>query len=194
MGPDVRVAEAADRDALIDTLRLSFATDPCIRAIWPKASEYLAGWAGLAMGMGGPALQHGTAYVTEDGGGAALWLPPGVDSDAEAMFAVLATQVDPSMHPTLGAVREQMDKYHPHDPHWYLAVVGADPSRQGQGLGSALIKEGLRRCDADGTIAYLESSNPKNVPLYERHGFEVIGVVQPDDYPPLYPMLRAARG
>lgn len=72
-------------------------------------------------------------------------------------------------------------------------MIGADPSRQGQGLGSALLKEGLKRCDADGVIAYLESSNPKNIPLYERYGFEVIGVIQPGDFPPFYPMLRPAR-
>jgi hypothetical protein len=28
------------------------------------------------------------------------------------------------------------------------------------------------------------------VPLYERHGFEVLGVIQPRDFPPLIPMLR----
>jgi ribosomal protein S18 acetylase RimI-like enzyme len=65
--------------------------------------------------------------------------------------------------------------------------------RQGRGLGSALLKAGLARCDAEGAAAYLESSNPKNVPLYERHGFEVIGLVQPADFPPLIPMLRPAR-
>ena len=60
-------------------------------------------------------------------------------------------------------------------------------------LGSLLLKTALKRCDDDGVIAYLESSNPKNIPLYERHGFEVMGLIQPGDFPPLYPMLRPAR-
>jgi GNAT superfamily N-acetyltransferase len=58
-----------------------------------------------------------------------------------------------------------MERHHPKEPHWYLAFVGCDPTCQGQGLGSALIKEGLRRCDADGLPAYLESSSPRNIPL-----------------------------
>ena len=33
----------------------------------------------------------------------------------------------------------------------------------------------LRKCDETGTQAFLESSNPRNVALFERHGFEVIG-------------------
>ena len=53
---------------------------------------------------------------------------------------------------------------------------------------------GVRECDAQGLPAYLESSHPRNVPLYERHGFEVMGVIQPGDFPPLIPMLRPARG
>jgi ribosomal protein S18 acetylase RimI-like enzyme len=65
--------------------------------------------------------------------------------------------------------------------------------RQGRGLGSALLEAGLARCDSEGASAYLESSNPKNIPLYERYGFEALGVIEPDDFPPLTPMLRPAR-
>ena len=72
-------------------------------------------------------------------------------------------------------------------------MIGVDPSRQGQGLGSALLKAGLQRCDEEGLPAYLESSSPKNVPLYERHGFEVIGLIKPGDHPGLIPMYRPAR-
>ena len=31
-----------------------------------------------------------------------------------------------------------------------------------------------RRCDAETKPAYLENSNAKNTPLYERHGFRAI--------------------
>jgi hypothetical protein len=43
-------------------------------------------------------------------------------------------------------------------------------------------------------LAYLESSNPRNVPLRERYGFEVMSFVQPGDFPGIYPMLRPPRG
>jgi ribosomal protein S18 acetylase RimI-like enzyme len=86
-----------------------------------------------------------------------------------------------------------MDRYHPKEPHWYLAMIGVDPSRQGQGLGAALLKATLAQVDEQGLPAYLESSNPANLPLYERHGFEVQGEIRPGDGPPIIPMLRPAR-
>ena len=85
-----------------------------------------------------------------------------------------------------------MAKYHPREPHWYLPLVAADPNWIGQGLGSLLMKHALRRCDDEGAAAYLESSNPRNISFYERHGFEVIGKIQCGSSPVLTPMLRPA--
>ena len=139
-------------------------------------------------------MAAGTGFLAQDGAAAALWLPPGVESDSDAIQAALSDYVAEDRLEVMGQVVEGMGQYHPHEPHWYLALVGVDPARQGLGLGSAILKESLKRCDADGVVAYLESSNPKNIPLYERHGFEVMGVIQPGDFPPLYPMLRPAGG
>ncbi len=72
-------------------------------------------------------------------------------------------------------------------------MIGVDPARQGGGIASALLAESLRAIDREGAIAYLESSNPRNIPLYERHGFEVIGEIQSGSSPGARPMLRKAR-
>jgi hypothetical protein len=48
-------------------------------------------------------------------------------------------------------------------------------------------------CDRDGVLAYLESSNLRNVPLYERHGFEAMGTIQAGGSPTIVPMLRKPR-
>jgi GNAT superfamily N-acetyltransferase len=90
-------------------------------------------------------------------------------------------------------VLEQMDAYHPAEPHWYLPMIGVDPARQGKGYGSALLKHALARCDRDDKLAYLESSNPKNIPLYKRHGFELLGTIRVGSSPPLFPMVRKPR-
>ena len=66
-----------------------------------------------------------------------------------------------------------MEKKHPREPHWYLAVLGTDPQHQGKGHGSAVLEPVLDRCDLEGVPAYLESSKEANVPFYERHGFQV---------------------
>jgi ribosomal protein S18 acetylase RimI-like enzyme len=69
----------------------------------------------------------------------------------------------------------QIESLHPKSPkHWYLGYLGARRANQGQGLGSQLLREVLTKADADGVPAYLESSNERNVPLYERHGFKVV--------------------
>lgn len=188
----VRTAGPADRNAIADTLMLAFSTDPCVRYIFPTPQAFMASWPTFVMAMGGRGLDHGAGFITEDGAAAALWLPPGLEPDLETMLGVLAN-APPEKLPVLAQVGEQIRAFHPQEPHWYLAAVGVDPARQGEGLGSTMLKAGLQLCDEQRLPAYLESSSPRNVPLYERHGFEVIGKVQPDDYPPLYPMLRPAR-
>ncbi len=194
---DIRIAEGADgpveRDPVMDILALAFSTDPAVRYMFPGAATYLEHFNRLATGMAGSALAAGTAWVADDGGAAALWLAPGAEADKDAIIALVGEAVAPERQAVLGELGDLMDEFHPAEPHWYLSMIGVDPSRQGQGLGSALLKAGLARCDADGLPAYLESSSPKNVPLYERHGFEVIGLIKPGDHPGLIPMFRAAR-
>ena len=85
---------------------------------------------------------------------------------------------------------EQMGRYHPTEPHWYLPLIGVDTMQHGKGYGSALMAHALIQCDRDSKPAYLESTNQRNVPLYERHGFEVLGTIQVGSSPPVFPMLR----
>lgn len=194
---EVRIAPAAagpvQRDPVMDILALAFSTDPAVRYMFPTAAGYLANFSKLATAMAGSALAAGTAWVADDGAAAALWLAPGAEPDVEGIIAVVGEAVAPERQEVLGQLGELMGRYHPTEPHWYLSMIGVDPSRQGQGLGAALLKAGLQRCDEDGLPAYLESSSPKNVPLYERHGFEVTGLIKPGDHPGLIPMYRAAR-
>jgi GNAT superfamily N-acetyltransferase len=63
-------------------------------------------------------------------------------------------------------------------PHWYLGYLGTRRDRQGQGLGTQMLREVLAGADADGMPAYLESSSERNLPLYERNGFRVVGELQ----------------
>jgi ribosomal protein S18 acetylase RimI-like enzyme len=90
-------------------------------------------------------------------------------------------------------VFQQMGRYHPSEPHWYLPLVGVDPSQQGKGFGSALLQYALIQCDRESKLAYLESSNSKNIPLYQRHGFELLGTIQTGTSSSIFPMLRRPR-
>lgn len=181
-----------ERHPVMDILALAFSSDPAVRYMFPTADGFLRNFNRLAAAMAGSALAAGTAYVADDGAAAALWLAPGIQGDGEAIGALIGETVPEDKQAVLGQVGELMEQFHPAEPHWYLSMIGVDPSRQGQGLGAALLKAGLARCDADGLPAYLESSSPKNVPLYQRHGFEVIGLIKPGDHPGLIPMYRPA--
>jgi ribosomal protein S18 acetylase RimI-like enzyme len=59
----------------------------------------------------------------------------------------------------------------------HLIMVGTLAASRGKGVGSELMRYTLKKHDDSNLYDYyyLESSNPKNVPFYERHGFVVIG-------------------
>ncbi len=79
--------------------------------------------------------------------------------------------------------------------HWYLFVLGVEPSRQEHGIGGALLEPVLGRADAGETPCYLETQYERNVPFYERHGFKVVQVGSvPDDGPRFWAMLRKPAG
>ena len=189
----VRAAAGPEESKAVRVIVLAFSTDPVVRWCMPDPGVYLEEFPRFARAFGAPAFEKGSADLLEGGEGAALWVPPDTHPDEETMGAVIARACSPSLQQEVGAVMEQMAGYHPDGPHWYLPLIGVDPSRQGRGLGSVLMRHALDRCDRDHLPAYLESTNPRNIPFYERQGFERIGRIQVGSSPPVVPMLRRAR-
>jgi GNAT superfamily N-acetyltransferase len=190
--PEVKSVDANMQASAISTIVLGFAADPMVRLTWPDPSEYLRVMPRFVKAFGGRAFEHGTAYITEGARAAALWLPPGVEPDEAAMGAVLEGALRPEIAGDVGTILKGMAEHHPREPHWYLPLVAADPNWIGQGLGALLMKHALRRCDEEGVAAYLESTNPRNLSLYERHGFRIMGKIQSGSSPVMTPMLRPA--
>lgn len=190
MSTTVRSASPGEESAVSAIIELAFASDPMARWSLKDARTYLAVMPDLVRAFGSAAYDSDSADVSEDFGGAALWLPPGVEPDMEALDRLIRTNANPAILSDVDAIFEAMAGYHPNVPHWYLPLIGTDPARQGQGIGSALMRHALARCDRDGVAAYLESSNPRNIPLYQRHGFEILGTIQVGSSPVLTPMLR----
>jgi ribosomal protein S18 acetylase RimI-like enzyme len=188
--PIIKTATASDEAYMSDVLVLAFSTDPGARWTWPDPHQYLMNFPKMIKLFGGKAFEHGSAYYAAGYGGAALWLPPGVRPDEEAMTALFQQTASGQILKDLTAVFEKMESYHPAEPHWYLPLIGVDPFLQGNGLGSALMKHALIPCDRDNKFAFLESTNSKNIPLYERHGFTVLNTIQVGTSPTIFPMLR----
>lgn len=193
MSPIKSIAKAEDARA-IDVLTMGFSADPVVRWLYPEAKDYLCHFPALTKAMGGKAFEHESAYGLEDFAGVALWLPPNVHGDEDEMVALIQASMPVERLDEAFDLLGQLDSYHPKDePCWYLPIIGVDPACRGAGHGSALMAHALAEVDKSGKKAYLESSNPRNMSLYERHGFEVIGKIETATSPPIHPMLRKAK-
>ena len=146
-------------------------------------------------GLHHESLRHGAVEVAcADGrvAGAAVWFPPGTWSGTEASALPGYLQAFGRRLVIAAQYQSVAVSAHPRkEPHWYLAIIGVDPVRQGHGVGAALLRSRLRRCDEAGLPAYLESSNPENVPLYQHFGFHITGALGlPEGAPVVHTMWR----
>ena len=186
-------AKAQDRERVVSAIVLAFVCDPVARWAWPEPHDYLTYFTDYINVFGGKGFEHGTAHSVAEFSGGALWLPPGVQPKEEVLVSLMERSIDPERLQVVFAILEKLGDYHPAEPHWYLPLIGVEPAKQGRGLGTALLGYALKRIDREGRIAYLESTNPANIPLYQRHGFEVVGTIQVGDSPLLFPMIRCPR-
>ncbi|MCW5890757.1 MAG: GNAT family N-acetyltransferase [bacterium] len=190
---EVRSARPDEVPQAISAIVAAFITDPFARFLWPSPYAYLQSGPAFVRAFAGRGFACGSAYVCADFSGAALWLPPDVHPDAETLETVVRETAEPARLDDAFGALEQMAQVHPAGRHWYLPLIGVDPSRRGQGVGDALMRHALARCDEDGVPAYLESTNPRNVSLYRRHGFDVVGEIAVGACPLLTPMSRPPR-
>jgi GNAT superfamily N-acetyltransferase len=191
--PIIKTATRADESRVIDSLSLAFVADPATRWVWSDPQKYLENFPKFAKAFGGRAFGSGSAYYVDGYAGAALWLPPNVHPDVETLATIVQNSGSDEAQRDALAVFDRMGSYHPSEPHWYLPLLGVDPLWHGKGFGSALMKHALERSDRENKLAYLESSNPKNVPFYQRHGFELLGTIQVGTSPQIFPMLHKPR-
>lgn len=143
-------------------------------------------------------VRAGTSWTTPGLSGVAVWAEPkrwrATTRDAVGILpAAVRTFGAAGVGRSLGALH-RMETGHPAEPHWYLEVLGTDPTMQGCGVGGSVMAPVLQRCDTEGVPAFLESSKEENLPFYGRHGFEVIEEFHVgEDSPPLWRMWREPR-
>jgi GNAT superfamily N-acetyltransferase len=191
-----RAATAADADAVAATLARAFHDDPLICFLLRDEARRPAAMPKLFKMLFKLGLPHGACDVTTGYEAVALWRPPGAwhipfhqyITNGAAFIDIFglggALQV-------MGAM-DVIEKRHPHEPHWYLQVLGTDPARQGKGYGGVAIRRQLALADAAGKPCYLESSKDSNIPIYKNFGFEVTGELTLPNGPTIWPMWRPA--
>ena len=174
-----RVASPQDRDDVVAILVSAFSDDPTWSWAFPdpslRAAQHGRLWGLFVEG----AMRYPWVWLTPGNTATSVWIPPnGTDLSEEQEAALEPTIVEmlgADASPVMDAF-ELFDQAHPRDvPHFYLSLLGTSAEHRGRGYGLGLLAENLRRIDEAAMPAYLEASNPANVPLYERHGFEVRG-------------------
>ena len=188
----VRAARVQERIRITDLLAMAFADDPPTRWLYPDDEEYRRNFPEFVRAFGGDCVELGSASCVEGMSACALWLPPGESANEEALVEHVVWRIAPHRHDEVFALFEAIGRVHPLEPHWYLPIIGVEPAYQGNGLGSALLRHGLERCDRDCTPAYLEATRSENIRLYERHGFKPLEPIRIGSCPPITPMWRAA--
>ncbi len=180
----VRPAEMSDRRALEHTLGHAFADDP----VWMwllggnRIDPILSGRVMAAGVM--PHVRDGVSTITANHNSAAIWAPP-------KRFRISPRQMLPYAFDAIrglgfGGLRRlgplaKLDKEHPSEPHYYLAMLGTHPQHEGRGLGGAAMGPTTTLADEQGVGCYLESSKEENIPFYERHGFALAGTIDIDN-------------
>jgi GNAT superfamily N-acetyltransferase len=191
----VRVASHEDADEVGRVLADGFSTDPVM--MWVFAEPDRDRKLGVTFGfLAREALVPlGATYVLP--GCCAAWTPPGTppwpDERGERFGELLREVCTEAEIERLGHLGAATEACHPDVDHWYLGAIATVVAERGKGLGSAILAHSLQHVDAAGLPAYLESTNPRNLPLYERHGFRSTGTIELPDGPSLTTMWRDAR-
>lgn len=192
---EVREGTAADLDGIANALVSAFHDDPVMLHMFRKPSSRARKSRALFVSESKRAMKLGALHTTagnDSPKGAAIWMGPG---KWKASGLELLGQFPLMLKMGLEGGRavsllSKMEKVHPEEPHWYLAILGTATEHQGKGIGGKLLAPILETCDQEGIPAYLESSKDQNIPFYNRYGFEVTSEISIKDGPTLWPMWR----
>jgi ribosomal protein S18 acetylase RimI-like enzyme len=191
-------ALAADLPQLANSLASAFFDDPVTSWMFDDPeirSGQLTRWMRFVVEMG---LTRGHVYTAGGNAAAAVWSPPDVTLFDEVwgprMVETLRGLVGERTGEVIPPLARAMAVQPVDEPYFYLFTLGTHADHQSRGLGGCVLEPVLALCDAQGISAYLESSNPRNLPFYERHGFEVVGEISlVEGGPIIRPMQRKPR-
>jgi RimJ/RimL family protein N-acetyltransferase len=188
----VREAGVGELAQLSATLADAFATDPIFQWVLPSQRRRDARLQRLfAIELAHYVFPAGRVFTTDDFRGANLELPPGRWKMTVPLSGAIGfVRVFGMRLPRARRLQVFFERNHLQEPHYYIRSVGVATRFQGQGLGTAVLRPTLDRCDREGLPAYLEASSERSAALYERLGFVHLGELQVPDGPWFWPMRR----
>ena len=186
--PVIRKLDPSQLETASNALIIGFSSDPFQRWLMPDPTIYYKNFKKWTDNACKQSFLAEGVYGDENNYGTAVWFPPGFDIDlthiSETYKDIPKDRIEEAFK-----IFEELGESRVNDA-WYLEYLAVDPSKQGSGLGSLILKESLKVIDELGEAAYLESSNPKNMSLYERFGFRFLKKIQVGSSPELNTMFR----
>lgn len=178
----VRPAETHDLTPAADTLRDAFADYPWTRWVIP-ADDYMARLYELQHLYLQHAHRHGIVLLTDDYAGVAALLPADAPSpDDETMARII------DLH---GDRIDRLSSGESLSGSWTLETLGVHPRSQGHGVGGKLLETAIEEVGRRGTSGLaLDTSDLRNVRLYERHRFRISSHTAPSEGPEVWSMVH----
>jgi GNAT superfamily N-acetyltransferase len=170
--PEITVATRAERGRAVGSLVAAFAGDPVLRHLFPDDDTYPRYAAAYFGHLFDKRVRHGTIWTIAHGASVAMWDGPAAGH--RPADGAVAAQLPGDALARVHAYDEAVQAVMPATPFWYLGALGTHPDHAGRRWGHAVMAAGLRRAAADGLPAILETSNPANVEVYRRAGWEVV--------------------
>jgi ribosomal protein S18 acetylase RimI-like enzyme len=192
---EIRPAGVEEMAAVAELLSRSFATDPML--VWPLIAEEDGARDRIRQMfalLDTPLAARGWIWRTGDLAGAMSLIPAGEDAvlwELDRTARPLIASLTPDGGARYAAFWEWIASCYPDEPHWVIDQLAVDPARQGEGIGSALLRFALARASAERLPLFLETARERNVGYYRRFGFEVVlDEVAPDGGPRIWFMRR----
>ena len=189
---DIRAARIEEIPTIARLLSRAFYNDPVYQWLFPVEEMRLRKCQHLFTVFLENLVPLGTVFVTPGLEGAALWIPPAQGRDwlkevkqSLAIMWILGDSI-------LRGIRWWLtvESKHPNYPHWYLFLLGVKPEFQGRGVGSALLRPMLEKCNEERMPVYLDTGNEKNIAFYERQGVRVMNRIDLVRGPSVVQMVR----
>lgn len=183
----IRLANHTDLEAATKVLASAFADYAWTRWVLPtdRYQERLEEIQGLYLTY---AFENGIVVVDDQVRAVAAFLPPNAPAPSDALQQRIA-----ELHGSRLEALISLDLPQTPEKSWTLETVGVGPAFQGLGLGTAVLSHALAHIDAQDAGVALETSDGRNVRLYERLGFKTTEVTTIPDGPVVFSMARPAK-
>jgi len=157
-------------------LRHGFEEEPVQRWLYPSRAWRVVASELWFRALLADALRTGEVWRFHDFSSVAVWFAPGEASKGSGPSAAILNALE-AAHRRAAAIRGELEqelaRRRPAERHWYLAAVSTELGLRGEGRGRDVLAPVLARCEREGQLAYLETSEPRSIAFYERLGFEV---------------------